>query len=148
MTKALSIIQKNFPEVKKVVDSKKGLTIEVTGRDVSSSKRKKHSECAMAVACKRALNLDGVIISMSKAYLIKDGTATRFDVPASIRTEVVSFDRGSGFETGEYELKKPHHDLKSFHIGGQRKTATGKGKAHSKKHVTKNVRAILGSAEY
>ncbi len=82
------------------------MKIEVTPRDASSKAVRDHNGCAMAVACKRALKLDGVIISRSIAYLIKGDHATRFKLPESISREVVSFDRGAGFAVGKYELER------------------------------------------
>src|SRR5579864_3072095 len=90
-SRSLNIVRKYFKNVDEVVDSKESLSVEVTPRDVSTSERRAHVGCAMAVACKRAKHLDGVIISTSIAYLIKDNKATRYQVPERISREVVSF---------------------------------------------------------
>jgi len=134
-------VRKFFPGVKHVVDATEPLNIEVTKGDVSTSKRKAHSECAMAVACKRAKHLDGVIIATSTAYLIKGDTATRYTVPDSVGREVVAFDRGGSFEPGEYKLIKPNSPLGH---GGSGSHAAAAYK-RSVPHVTTNVRAVLGS---
>lgn len=141
---SLSIVQKFFPNVLTVKDAKDNVMVEVTSKDVSTSNRRKHAGCAMAVACKRALFLDGVLIARSRAFLVKGAVATRFDVPGSVSREVVSFDRGSNFEPGLYQLSKPYHRL-GEHKGGKSKQGTGTGRPIPFRHLTENVRAVLGS---
>jgi len=135
-----------FPNVESVEDASEDAVVEVTRRDVSTSERKKHAGCAMAVACKRAMHLDGVIIATSTAYLIKGNVATRLMVPEHLSREVVSFDRGATFEPGRYTLKHPSacQKIASGRPGGRvRDRGTGRP---LKTHVfTKNVRAVLGS---
>ena len=106
MPTALQLVKKFFPEVTHVVDASRNAAIEVTARDEKVANKKSHKTCAMAVACKRKFHLDGVIISINRAYLVKGKKARRFDLPPSVSREVVSFDRGAGFEAGEYELSR------------------------------------------
>ena len=106
MPTALQVVQKFFPEVTEVVDASRNQVIEVTQQDEKTAKKKSHKTCAMAVACKRKFNLDGVVISVNRAYLVKGKKARRFTLPESVSREVVSFDRNGGFEPGEYELNK------------------------------------------
>lgn len=94
--RALRLVQKYYPEVTKVIDGKKPIRVEVTKKDSNSAAVRDHKACAMAVACKRKLNLDGVLISVSTAYLVKGKKATRFQLPPSVSREVVSFDRHGG----------------------------------------------------
>lgn len=143
MSNALGVVQKFFPQVKRVVDATTNASIEVTGADTKNSAVKNHSACAMAVACKRKFKLDGVIISRKVAYLIKGTKARRFYVPESVSREVVSFDRGSGFAPGEYELSKVPTGAQL----GRQKTQTIKNrtvKEPRKRHITTNVRTVLG----
>lgn len=143
---ALAKVRKYFPKVESVEDATQQVHIEVTPRDVSTSKRKAHSECAMAVACKRSLNLDGVIIATSIAYLIKGTEATRYQVPEHLAREVVSFDRGAGFESGEYDLNVPDCKLGTMGGGhGPHRDRATRSKPLVHKHMTHNVRAVLGS---
>src|SRR6266404_4466801 len=106
MPTSLELVRKFFPEVTRVEDSGRNSIIEVTKKDETIAKKKSHKTCAMAVACKRKFDLDGVIISVNRAYLIKDKVARRYMLPESVSREVVSFDRDAGFEPGEYELQK------------------------------------------
>lgn len=147
-TRALGIVRKFFPNVTSVTDATKPVTIEVTKRDAASEGKKDHKACAMAVACKRKLHLDGVVISRSVAYLVKDAVATRYGVPEQVAREVVAFDRGGAFEPGEYRLDKPTRikllgaakdaDGRPEHS----KTKAGRGEPH---HMTTNIRTALGA---
>lgn len=147
--KALYNVRKFFPKVAKVTDASKGIEIEVTKRDDQTSKRNDHAGCAMAVACKRTLHLDGVIISRSVAYLVKGDEAVRYDVPESTTREVISFDRGGGFDPGVYKLDKPERKLGEAHAyAGEHspKSHTG-GLAKRFRHLTSNVRVNLNSKD-
>lgn len=133
-----------FPEVTNTKDAKRPIQIEVTKGDVSVSKRRAHSGCAMAVACKRKLKVDGVIIARSTAYLIKGKTAIRFGVPGSLEREVTSFDRGSNFEPGVYQLSKPGKRVG----GGGGKAPTGKRHGPGQfRHITSHIREVLGGKD-
>lgn len=140
-----SKLKKLFPQVRKVEDAKDGVMIEVTKEDAKTSKRYKHSECAMAVACKRKFEVDGVLIARSISYLVKGDTAIRFNTPESVSREVTSFDRGAGFEPGVYHLAKPQNKIEWVNKGGN-KPKTGKGKKPKYHHFTENIREVLGSA--
>lgn len=50
MAYALSIVQRLFPDVTKIVDAKKDSVIEVTKSDTKSATVRNHKACAMAVA--------------------------------------------------------------------------------------------------
>jgi hypothetical protein len=144
MPTSLRIVQKFFPEVTSVTDAKRRVSVEVTKRDTNSATVKNHKACAMAVACQRKFKATGVIISRSTAYLVTGDKAVRYHVPNSVSREVISFDRGAGFEEGEYQLSKPpktpvYHGVKP-----------GKGKGHQGgsdenrvfQHETTNVRTV------
>src|SRR5262245_1503051 len=115
--RCLNLVKQFFPKVSKVKDADDSLIIEVTAADVKSSQVRNHNACAMAVACKRSQRLDGVIISVGTAYLIKNEEATRYILPSSVSREVVSFDRNGSFMPGEYHISP---FPKSNRIGAQR----------------------------
>ena len=80
------------------------------------------------------------------AYLVKGDQATRFKLPESISREIVSFDRGAGFQVGEYHLEKPPKSMKLGHREPRvepedRNRGNGEPK---RRHVTNNVRSVLG----
>lgn len=141
---AINVVRKFFPKVNIVVDSSRNAMIEVTKADAGSRAVKDHSACAMAVACKRKFHLDGVIISRTIAYLIKGKQARRFHLPESVSREVVSFDRGSGFSPGKYELSRiPPMSRLGVHAAGV--VSGNKSSApRAKAHFTTNVRSVLG----
>jgi hypothetical protein len=144
--RAINIVQKYFPEVLKVMDAKANVKVEVTKHDDTVATRKAHKTCAMAVACKREMKLDGVIISVGTAYLVKGKKAIRFKMPERASREIVSFDRGSGFATGSYELRKPskHEQIGAEH--GEAPSSTGPHTSKRRTHLlTTGIRTVLGS---
>lgn len=143
---AIHTIQKYFPKVKEVLDAEENATVEVTRRDESESKRRKHGECAMAIAAKRCFIADGVLVSLSKAFIIKGNKAYRYDLPENVSREVISFDRGSGFSPGTYTLKIPQHALGTKKPTGKRHKYTGE-KRKDIHHMTAGIRTVLGSKE-
>lgn len=148
MASALSIVQKLFPSVTEVKDAKIDSFVEVTKSDTTSATVRNHKACAMAVACKRKLNLDGVIMSVSTAFLIKGNTATRYRVPPSVAREITVFDRNAAFEPGKYKLSKINAGRE---LGKRRGSLPDKGGPTSGKllsrfrHKTGGIRASLGS---
>lgn len=148
MASALSIVQHRFPQVTKVVDAPLSLWLDVEPGDLKKSKSKDHENCALAAACKRKYKPDGVMVSLSTAYVIKGHTATRYHVPPYAQREIVSFDRHSDFEPGTYELKAPpvtdhlQKRAKSRGLGGSHGPAN-KGLQKRFRHKTKGVRAAL-----
>lgn len=146
MSSSLAIVQKFFPDVEKVVDARKPIDIEVTPPDVASSKVRNHKTCALAVACKRKMHLDGVVISRAVAYLVKDDVATRYLVPEMVTREIVAFDRGGKFEPGTYKLYQPHEAIK---LNRERKAPNGpRNKKRQAPHrLTANIRSVLGAEE-
>jgi len=147
MPTALQLVQKFFPEVESVVDAKKNVDIEVTNADDRVAAKKSHKTCAMAVACKRKFKLDGVVISVNRAYLVKGKKAERFELPPSVSREVVSFDRGGGFEPGEYQLSKvaPDKRLGKKHYAKTGNGHTGGDGERKVIHRTGGIRTALGS---
>lgn len=144
----LGIVQRHFPNVNKVQDATKNLTIEVTNDDDKKSKRRNMNECAMAVACKRAYKADGVILSRKVAYLVKGDLAIRFIIPESVAREITSFDRGAGFAPGSYHLHRPPKGRTLEHKKAHRKSTPDKniGEKHQF-HLTTGIRAVLGSVD-
>lgn len=143
--KALQIVRQYFPDVKSVKDAKENILIEVSTKDTKSALVRNHKACALAVACKNKVDVDGVIVSISKAYIIKDRVAYRYTVSQHAQREIVSFDRNARFMPGEYMLNAP---AKTHRLG----QITGSG-THSKdrnastiiRRKTEGIRTVLGS---
>ncbi len=85
--------------------------------------------------------MDGVIICVKTAYLIKGTKAIRFSNPESVSREVTSFDRNAGFEPGTYHLGKVSP---SNRIGVKRafKKSGRTAKKPINYHRTENVRVL------
>ena len=142
--RALRNVKRYFPQVKHVRDAKEPLDVHVSLGDVKNSKRKALAGCALAVACKRENSLDGAIVSRARVYLIKGDEAVRYKTGCRIEREIVSFDRGAGFEPGEYTLPVPGPTEvldRTSHGGGQHKPNRG---IRKKPHMTTQVRDFLG----
>lgn len=97
-------IRQFFPQVNRVADSTKSLTVTVTERDCKNAKEKKEDDCAMAHALERELKCDGAIVRPTVAWVIKGDLAVKYQVPGSVAREIVSFDRHHDFRPGEYQL--------------------------------------------
>jgi hypothetical protein len=145
MSTALKIVQNYFPTVDRVVDGEQPLLVEVTQRDNRSAKVRNHQACAMAVACKRAMHADGVIVSVNTAYVINGTTATRYSLPQSVSREVVSFDRDAGFAPGEYMMSPPCPTRRLGAIKGSQTNTEKPKKRKPLKHHTSGIRTVLGS---
>jgi hypothetical protein len=144
-SRALSIVQKYFPNVQSVEEADKPIHVEVTKQDSNSAAVRNHEGCAMAVACKRKMKADGVIVSIGTAYIVKGNKAYRYRVPPSIQREIVSFDRNAGFAEGEYELATT---LPSMKLGEERPPKGPEkrtGKPLKFRHETSGIRTVLGS---
>jgi hypothetical protein len=102
--RALIIVKRYFPQVDSVEDGKQPLSIEVTANDSESAAVRSHASCAMAVASKRKMKADGVLVSLTVAYIVKGKKAIRYRVPTAVQREIVSFDREAGFAPGDYVL--------------------------------------------
>jgi hypothetical protein len=145
MPTALSIVRKFFPEVTLMTDAKKSVRVSVTKKDSNSSIVKNHKGCAMAVACKRKFALTGVVITRDRAYLVTGNQAVRYALPPSVSREVVSFDRGGGFEEGEYQLNRPAKIVKVSKNPRDRSERGGDDNNRRFVHQTGNIRTALGS---
>ncbi|SRR6266576_1645105 len=141
---ALARVRRYFPQVEEVEDGLKPIEVEVTAKDSKSATVRNHEGCAMAVACKRLTKADGVIVSITTAYVIKGKTATRYNVPMAVQKEIVSFDREAGFAPGSYSLvpQVPSRRLDEPKPTGPHKVT---GKPRRTYHHTAGIRTVLGS---
>lgn len=139
MATALQIVQKLYPEVKSVTDSKSVMKITVTKKDCLSRAVKDHRECALAQACRHIA--DGAIVCVKFAYLINGDKAVRYSLPESVAREITAFDRNAPFEPGVYQLSAVPP---ASRLGAKREpgahTKNGK-KPHY--HRTENIRGLV-----
>lgn len=142
--RSLMIVREYFPGVTEVNDAKGKATIEITEMDSKKAVPLDHEVCALAVACKRSLKADGVLIGINTAYVIHGHTATRYSLLETTSREIVSFDRHAGFFSGEYTLNPP---CPSRRLGIERETGpktNETGRNIKMRHVTANIRTKLG----
>lgn len=94
---------------KKVVDASGPLKITITSRDAALGKNKDPGACAAARAIIRGYKDEGAKaarVHIGRTYIEYDDKWVRYKTPNSLKTEIVSFDRGSKpeFMTGDYKL--------------------------------------------
>jgi hypothetical protein len=146
MPTALSIVKRFFPEVETVEDADESAYVEVVPED-SSADRKNHKACALAVACKRMFEMDGVIVSKTMAYLVKGSFALRYRLSQDASNSVVAFDQKGVFAPGMYQLARP---FKGHRLGehSDKKIPEKSHKRHHRihRHLTDGIREVLGSA--
>jgi hypothetical protein len=83
----------------------KPIDLHITKRDCDKGQNKEPASCAAALACKR--EVDGCTdarVHLSVIYLKVGNKWLKYRTPQSIRSEVISFDRGAYFAPGEYRL--------------------------------------------
>ena len=143
---SLTVVQHFFPKVEEVVDAAKPIYVAVTKKDCDHADVRSHKTCALAVACRRSLKADGVIIGLTTSYIIKGKTATRYKLNNSIGREITSFDRKAGFAIGLYSLVpiSPANRLGTKRAYDPiRKAKNGNGRTPKFKHFTTGVRTQL-----
>jgi len=138
---ALQIVNKFYPQVTAVTDAKRPIDIEVLKRDINSSAVRNHKACAFAQACKRTKQIDGAIIALKVAYLIKDNAAVRYSIPESLSREIVAFDRNGNFEPGRYALESPRRKLGDPSATGS-DNRTKPGRKVRYRHTTQAIRSM------
>lgn len=136
-----------FPEVDRVADSAKPITVEISEADCAGGDRKKPETCAMARACVRDLGCDGILVWASVAWIIKGRTAIKYMVPQALSREIAIFDRGAEFAPGTYHLRPVTRSssvtdaARARRRGAQKRRAThGKTKTAFVYHKTANIR--------
>jgi hypothetical protein len=143
---SLRMVRSYFPKVERVDDATKPAIVEVTKTDVANAERKNHRICALALACKRSFNADGIIIGLTTAWVIKGKIATRYHLGDSISREITSFDRGAAYDVGLYNLVPISPCARLGTVRSTNPNRSGKNTGGLKKfrHYTRNVRTTLG----
>lgn len=142
---SLKIVRKFFSGVTNVRDAKGPATIEITETDNKKAVPLDHEVCALAIACKRSLQADGVLIGVKTAYIIHGHTATRYRLNETTAREIVSFDRHAGFFSGSYTLRAPCESDRIESGQPKGKTSNKTGRKVGIRHITANIRTRLGT---
>lgn len=146
ISSSLAMIRRYFPLVEITKDALKPAVVEVTPHDNSHSDVRSHRTCALALACKRFFNADGVIIGLTTSWIIQGKVATRYHNSGTTSREITSFDRKAGFDAGSYLLAPA---TETQRLGTKRaydpvRKATGAGIRKPRfRHYTRNVRSTL-----
>lgn len=123
-----------------VVDADKDMVIHVNAKDIANSIKKNPDKCAAANAGKRELRRD-VKVFLSRMYVKADNGKKwiRYLTPSNAAREIVSFDRGSSFEPGDYKFKAASLGQRLGNSRSNNHKDTGNGHKRSQ-HITANVR--------
>ncbi len=127
-----------------ICDAKESITLQPKACDVKGAKRFNGQSCVIAKALKRVLHPQAVAVGRTLAYVVVDGLAVRFSVPAASRKLIEEFDTRGKASLAPVELRRIS---KSWEIKNNRGTnqpprKRGGGKRKRMKHY--EVRAIGG----
>lgn len=141
---SLKRIQELFPNVRRVRDAKRGVTIRVLPEDSTKGRRKDPQSCALARACVREHIADAAIIGVGSSWLVKGRVATRYKTSTGVGREIVSFDRHQDFAAGaDYRLSRIPP---SCRMNAHRKAKRGPGLTTRREafatHKTAGIRVI------
>lgn len=127
-----------------VTDASKPLTIKITAGDCKKGDSKEPQSCAAAQAALRQTSASEARVHISRTYLKFGKKWVRYQTPAALRQEIVSFDKGTGFSPGEYVLRAiPPSEiaLRGGRAGSTPKLKRGRpGHHRAKSHMLKDVR--------
>lgn len=93
---------------KKVVDARKSIRITISKRDAATGKTKDPGNCAAARAIVRTIvDAKNARVHLGRTYIEYPDRWVRFKTPTALKTEIVSFDRGSKpeYAEGSYTLQ-------------------------------------------
>jgi hypothetical protein len=93
-----------------VIDAKRPVKITVTKTDVAKADTKHPESCAAARACLRDLHALEARVHLGRVY-VRTNTSNwqRYQTPATLRSEIIAFDRGGTFEPQEFVLEPLKH---------------------------------------
>ena len=140
-----------FPDLNiiRVRDASSPIEVEVLSGDAKRGKSFKNKECALARACKRQLNVSGVVINLSTSYLvrrIKDTNnyeALRYHTSTTAQREILSYDRHHDFSPGIYRLGAFSKSATLPAVRAYKKTGSRTPKGIVHRHRTINVRKAI-----
>lgn len=125
---------------KKVVDATYRMAVHVTPEDIKKGDPRQHNSCAVARACIRDFDALGAHVSLTRAYIEFPKKIVRFNVPPSLRNEIVAFDQGGKFTPDTYVMIPP---CKSQALGKpQKRNPPAKRRQRAKQHHPMEVRSM------
>jgi len=129
---------------KKVVDATKPIRLTITAQDVKNGRTKDPGSCAAAKALIRTQpHCTKARVHLGCIYVEQPTKWVRYRTPSSIRTELVSFDRGAEFQAGDYTISPPTLYERTHHRSGSETSRTTPKHTHVariKHHEVSGVR--------
>lgn len=89
---------------KGIADAKEKIVLQPLACDVKGAKRHNGQQCVIAKALTRTLHPQAVAVGRSLAYVVFDGLAIRFQLPAASRALVEEFDERGRARNAPVEL--------------------------------------------
>lgn len=128
-----------------IVNAAESLLLHITGADIKNARPKRPDFCVVALAVKREMHVKEVRVHLGRVYVKSSPHFwTRYITPGSLRTEIISFDRGGRFSIGVHTLGKfgPVKRAKAGKTQGTRNPAKPKptGKKRRAYHAVRDVR--------
>lgn len=91
---------------KGVADATENITLHPLACDVRGAKKFDVQRCVIARAINRTMKPQGVVVGRSMAFVVQDGLAIRFNVPAKSRESIDEFDLRGRVRRAPIELHK------------------------------------------
>lgn len=133
-----------------VVDAKRRITINIGANDIRRGSNKDPGTCAAALACLREIpGCEAARVHVGRTYVLVGNKWLRLRTSEALRGEIISFDRGGGFQTGEYVLlPMPASQKLGKRQGSNALNAKQKGRKpkfkRTKPHIVAGIRERLG----
>jgi hypothetical protein len=125
-----------------VEDARHPIVLHISKEDCKHGDNKNPAGCVAALALRRQLRAKEVRVHVGRVYVrTTPDKWVRYQVPTSMRTEIVVFDRGGSFAPGEYKLSPPRPSKRlGKRYGGSKPYKKGAGKKRRTPHVLADVR--------
>lgn len=139
-----------------VVDADKPVTVHITSDDCARGSKKDPERCAVALALKRITDCDESRVHLGCTYLRFGNRWLRYATPASLKSEIISFDRGGGFYPGDFRLHpmpealrlKPPNQKPRAKRARKTASAAQKVRTEKKKGEPRVFHRVLGVREH
>lgn len=121
---------------KPVMDGVASKKLVIKPDDIDHAKTKSASGCAAAVAIRRQFKVKGARVYLSRTFMEHPSVWVRYNTPASLRAEIISFDRGyRNWKGGEFTLRPPSPGQLAGAREKARKKAEAKGEPRDPSHA-------------
>ena len=130
-----------------VTNAAKPITLHILAGDCKGGDPKRPATCAAARAIKRELGAIDCRVHLGRVYIRQNkGNWQRYMTPASLRNEIIAFDRGGDFSPGEYVLPAITPSKRAAagrRQGSTKRTKTGKKSQSRRKRSSNGPRLMI-----